>query len=93
MAVRRELLDPTDPASVPPTDRVTEVAAILAAGVIRLRAERTSALPRFRSRRNSAGHGGAGTSKPPPGTSKFPPESRETRLEVSRSSRPDGPCG
>ena len=35
MATRRDLLDPTDPARMSPEQRLSEVAAIVAAGVVR----------------------------------------------------------
>lgn len=37
MAKRRDLFDPSDPVSLQAEQRVTEVAAILAAGVLRMR--------------------------------------------------------
>lgn len=40
MTKRRDLFDPTDPDRFQPEQRVTEVAAILAAGVIRMRSRR-----------------------------------------------------
>ena len=40
MAKRRDLFDPTDPADLQPEQRLTEIAAILAAGVIRMRERR-----------------------------------------------------
>lgn len=93
MAVRHELFDPTDPAILKPEQRHREVATILAAGLIRMREQRSVTVPNVRSCRNS------GRSTSPVGLrrssdmSEIPPESGETRLEVSRSSRPDGPCG
>lgn len=40
MATRRDPFDPTDPANLQPEQRQHEVAAILAAGVIRMREKR-----------------------------------------------------
>ena len=78
MATPRDRFDPTDPAGVRPEQRRREVAAILAAGVIRLRVCRgTASSPR----RTAAC------------MSQISPESGETRLELSRRSSPDGQCG
>jgi hypothetical protein len=46
MATRRDLSDPADPATLRPEQRLSEVAAILAAGLIRMRTELAAALPR-----------------------------------------------
>ena len=55
MATRRDLFDPTDPADLAgpadaanlgPEQRLSEVAAILAAGLIHMRTERAAAPPR-----------------------------------------------
>jgi len=78
MATRRVLFDPTDPASLPPDQRRREIATILAAGVIRMRQRRGAAS----TRRRAAAC-----------LSQISPESGETRLELSRRSRPDGQCG
>ena len=40
MTKRRDLFDPTDPARLQPEQRLTEVAVILAAGMIRMRQKR-----------------------------------------------------
>jgi hypothetical protein len=78
MATRRVLFDPADPAGLLPEQRQREVAAILAAGVIRMRARRGAAS----SRRRTAVC-----------MWQISPESGETRLELSRRSSPDGQCG
>lgn len=92
MAVRRELFDPTDPASLPPTDRITGVAAILAAGVIRMRTRQAVSVPKVRLSRNTRS-AGAWKSSAAPSMSQIPSDSGGTRLEVSGSSRPDGQRG
>jgi len=78
MATRRVLFDPTNPAELHPDQRQREVAAILAAGVIRMRVRRGAA---------SSGR------RTPACMSQIPPDSGETRLELSRRSSPDGQCG
>lgn len=52
MATRRNLFDPTDPVRLQPQQRLTEVAAILAAGVIRMREQQAVSVPKVRSFRN-----------------------------------------
>ena len=49
MAKRRDLLEPTDPDRLEPEQRLAEVAAILAAGVIRMRRwrQRATASPQL----------------------------------------------
>ena len=49
MAKRRDQFDPTDQAGLQPEQRLTEVAAILAAGVLRLRERRrtVTCMPRI----------------------------------------------
>ncbi len=50
MAKRRDLFDPTDLAHMTPPQRLREVAAVLAAGVLRIREQRRKravASPRF----------------------------------------------
>jgi hypothetical protein len=79
MATRRGLVDPTDPSDLQPEQRQRDVAAILAAGVIRMRVRRGTIAS---SRRRTAA-----------GMSQISPESGETRLELSRRSSPDGQCG
>jgi hypothetical protein len=78
MATRRERFDPTDPASLHPEQRQREVAAILAAGVIRMRV------------RAGAIRSGCRSSAC---MSQISPDSGETRLELSRRSSPDGQRG
>lgn len=78
MATRRVLFDPTDPTSLQPEQRQRDVAAILAAGVIRMRVSRGAAS----SSRDAAAC-----------MSQIPPESGESRLELSRRSSPDGQRG
>ncbi|GIK15646.1 MAG: hypothetical protein BroJett003_06100 [Planctomycetota bacterium] len=78
MAARRERLNPTDLTDLQPEQRLHEVAAILAAGVIRMRVRRCA---------TSSRHGTAACK------SQISPESGETRLELSRRSSPDGQCG
>lgn len=78
MAKRRVSFDPAGPADLHPEQRQREVAAILAAGVIRMRMRRVAASS---SRRTAAC------------MSQIPGESGETRLELSRRSSPDGQCG
>ena len=78
MATRRVLFDPTDPTSLQPEQRQRDVAAILAAGVIRMRVRRGTTSS---SRRSAAC------------MSQISPESGETRLELSPRSSPDGQRG
>lgn len=78
MATPRNRSDPTDPAGLHPEQRQREVAAILAAGVIRMRVRRAAAS----SQRSNAAR-----------MSQISPESAETRLELSRRSSPDGQRG
>lgn len=78
MASRRVLFDSADAAELQPDQRQRQVAAILAAGVIRMRIRRGTASPE----RPAA-----------PCMSQNPPESGESRLELSRRSSPDGQCG
>jgi hypothetical protein len=67
MATRRDLLDPSNPEQLRLEQRLAEVTATLAAGVIRMRAEQSKALPRFRSCRNSVHRGDVGRVDAPPG--------------------------
>lgn len=78
MVTRRDRFDPTDAADVHPEQRQREVAAILAAGVIRMRVRRSAT--------SSSGRTAAGMSQ-------ISPDSGETRLELSRRSSPDGQRG
>ncbi|MCH7873042.1 MAG: hypothetical protein IID33_15205 [Planctomycetes bacterium] len=93
MAKRRDLFDPTDPASLQPEQRLTEVAAILAAGVIRMRARHAATVAKIRPVRKRVGS--TGSASPPPDTldAKISLESGENCLELSRRSGPDSPCG
>ena len=94
MAKRRDLFDPTDPASLQPEQRLDEVAAILASGVLRMRERRRAAAApnvrscRVRVRGTASSRDRAATCMP-----KIPPESGETRLELFRRSSPDGQSG
>lgn len=90
MAMRRDLLDPTIPANLQPEQRQREVAAILAAGVIRMR-QNGRGRPRPiapRARTCDAPHSVAPVA--PACMSQILPESGETRLELSRDGCPDG---
>ena len=78
MATRRDPVDPTDPADLQPEQRQREVAATLAAGVIRMRQRRGAASSRHRLAACM---------------SQISPDSGETRLELSRRSSPDGQRG
>jgi hypothetical protein len=84
MATRHVPFNPADVADLQHDQRQREVAAILAAGVIRIRVRRGTASSSRRappaSRRTSR-------------MSQIPPESGETRLELSRRSSPDAQCG
>lgn len=77
MAAPRDRFDPSDPACLHPEQRQREVAAILAAGVIRMRVRRGAT--------SSSGRTAARMSQ-------IPPDSGVTRLELSRRSSPDGQC-
>lgn len=89
----RDPFDPTDPANLQPEQRQREVAAILATGVIRMRERRAVSIPNVRPCRNRVRRTGSTKRRAALGISKIPPESGENCLELSRSSRPDGPCG
>jgi hypothetical protein len=94
MTRRRVLFDPADPTSLHPEQRQREVAAILAAGVIRMRAKRGAGPARIA--RTRAGRARADASLRRHTTACMPqisPESGETRLELSRRSSPDAQCG
>jgi len=92
MTTRRDLLDPFDPEQLRPEQRLAEVAAILAAGVIRMRGQRAATVDKVRLRRNCRSAEGS-RRREAACISKIPPESGENRLELSRGSRPDGQCG
>ncbi len=93
MAKRRDLFDPTDPARLEPEQRLTEVAAILAAGVIRMREQRAVTVPEVRPCRNRARSTGLSRRRAAACRPKILPESGGTCLELSRRSSPDGQCG
>ena len=93
MTKRRDLFDPTDPGHFQSEQRLTEVAAILAGGVIRMREQRAVTVPKVRPCGNRIRSTGSPNRRPAACTPKILPESGETRLEVSRPSRPDGRCG
>ncbi len=93
MVKRRDPFDPTDPDRLQPEQRLTEVAAILAAGVIRMRERRAVAVPKARPCRNSASSPSQPNRRREACMPKIPPESGETRLELSRRSSPDGQRG
>lgn len=78
MATRRVPFDPADAAHLHPEQRQREVAAILAAGVMRMRVRRGT---------TSSGR------RTPACMPQIPPGSGETGLELSRRSSPDGQCG
>ena len=94
MAKRRDLFDPADPGHLRPEQRLNEGAAILAAGVIRMRKQRRVATTLNGQR---GPHRVSGAASPRCHVAacvpKISPESRETCLELSRRSSPDGQCG
>lgn len=93
MLSHRVTHDPSRPDNLSSERRLTDVSAILAAGVIRLRARQRSAAATTRD--SSTPLRTAGQAPPTTSTSTFKsaPESRETRLELSRRSGPDGQRG
>lgn len=94
MATRRDLIDPADPANLQPEQRQREVAAILAAGVIRMRQKRRAvAAPNVRACPGRVHDTATSTHRATARMPKISPESGETRLELSRRSSPDGQCG
>ncbi|NOT00441.1 MAG: hypothetical protein HOP29_07415 [Phycisphaerales bacterium] len=93
MATRRDLFDPADPADLQPEQRLTEVAAILAAGVIHMRERRVATAPNVRPCRNGRGTDESAMRRTAASTSKISPESGEIRLELSDERSPDGQCG
>ena len=93
MTTRRDLFDPTDPANLQTDQRLTEVASLLAAGVIRMREKRAAETPKLRSCRKSVGDTGSPRDRPAAPLTKISTESSENCLELSRGSCPDGPCG
>jgi len=78
MATRHVVFDPADAPDLHPEQRQREIAAILAAGVIRMRVRRAAT---------------SSSRRTPACMSEISPESGETRLELSRRSSPDGQCG
>ena len=78
MAARRIIIDPSDPAAMTPKQRRAELAAIFAAGVIRLFEQRHFAV--------------VGGSEAHP-TRRNPADSGQSRLEVPPAPRPYGPRG
>jgi hypothetical protein len=94
MATLRDLVDPTDPTDLQPEQRQREVAAILAAGVIRIRVKQAARVaPSGQTRPR---WGGGTTSSIRRGAACMPkisPEFGEIPLELPRPGRPDGLCG
>ncbi len=93
MAKRRDLFDPTDPANLQPEQRQREVAAILAAGVIRMRERRQVTMPTVRLCRNRVRTAVSPKGRAAACLPQIPSESGENCLELSRRSSPDGQCG
>lgn len=93
MAKRRDLFDPSDPANLQPEQRLAEVAAILAAGVIHMRERRAATVRNVHPCRNWV----RGTTSPnrlrKTCMPKVFPESGRTRLELSCRTRPNSQCG
>ncbi len=90
MAKLRDRFDPTDPAIIPSEQRLHEVAAILATGVIRMRYEHPITIPNVRPCRNWVRSTGSARRPAATRISKILPESGGTCLELSRRSSPDG---
>lgn len=94
MAASRDLVDPTDPASLQPEQRRREVAAILAAGVMRMRHNRAVAPARVVRMRAGRGRGAESSSRPTAACmSQVSPESGESCLELSHRGSSDGQRG
>lgn len=93
MTKRCDVFDPTDPAIIPSEQRLHEVAAILATGVIRMREQPVVTIPNVRPCRNWVRSTGSARRPAATRISKILPESGENRLEVPRGSSPDGQCG
>ncbi len=91
MATRRDLFDPTDPANLKPEQRLAEIAAMLAKGVIRLRKQRPIA-PALANQGTKI-HRSATNRPIPASIVGFSSEFASTALEVSRETSPDGPRG
>ena len=81
MATRRDLFDPSDPEQLQPEQRLTEVAAILAAGMLRIRQRRQVTMPNVRLGRNR----GPALAPPRGRAPQLPWESGENSLQLSRS--------
>lgn|GEM_PF-5470635 len=93
MAKRRDRFDPTDPAIIPAQQGLTEVAAILAAGVIRMRERRAATVRNVHPCRNWVRCTTSPNRRRKTFMPQISPESGETRLEFCRGSSPDGQCG
>ena len=93
MAKRRDVFDPTDPVNLQSEKRLTEVAAILATGVIRMREKRAAEMPKLRSCRKSVGDTGSPRDRAGESRTQISTESFENCLELSRGRCPDSPCG
>lgn len=90
MATPRSRFDQTDPTDLQPDQRLREMAAVLAAGILRLQTD-PSAIPIRRSRNRVC------TTESPRKKAAIPPknpqESGEDGLELSRDGCPDGQRG
>lgn len=94
MATRCVPFDPADPANFQPEQRQREIAAILAAGVIRMRLRRAAApVPMARARPGRCRANTSSMHRNAACMSQISPESGETRLELSHRSSPDDQCG
>jgi hypothetical protein len=93
MATRRDLFDPSDPEQLRPEQRLAEIAAILAAGVIRMRQRGAVGVHKVRLCRKWIRGTGSPRRRKAARMSQIPSDSGENRLELSRGSRPDGQCG
>ncbi|MBK9121334.1 MAG: hypothetical protein IPM18_17280 [Phycisphaerales bacterium] len=92
MAARRARFDPTDSTTLQPEQRLHEVAAILAAGMIRMRAA-FSARARASGQQARADEPHHSDVPHAACMSQISTESGETHLELSRRSSPDGRRG
>ena len=93
MAKRSDRSDPTDPVSLRPEQRLTELAMILAVGVLRMREQRPVTVPKVRPCRNQVPTVASPNGRRVSCLPQFASESGENCLELSGRSRPDGPCG
>ena len=84
MAERRDRFDPTDPASIPPDQRLHEVGTILATGVIRMREQRAVNVTKVRPCRNWVRSTASPNHRAATCMPKISPESGENCLELSR---------